>query len=153
MNQQLRTFFNSSVNARVRKMLPIFEKLKHKSDITLMDLQSLGVSTGEMEVAIKSTRKDSIGFTENQEARETVEKYIENGFKDLMKVYRITGFPINLPYSDMQFIGESVYATGVHKIASSSSATCDSTADFVLAAYVHPYPANIFSVWVVRGCA
>lgn len=148
INPQLKTFFNRSVNTRVRKMLPIFEKLKHKSEITVVDLQSLGVESSEMKVVAKNNRKDSISYNENQEARETAEKFIEDEFKDLMKVHRITGFPINLPYSDMQFIGESVFATGVHKISSSSVTSSDSTPEFVLATYVHPYPSNVYSVWI-----
>lgn len=137
----------------MRKILPIFEKLKHNIEITLDDLNSLGYSMtqSEFESSIKSShRTESNIFNTNKETRDLAERYIQNEFKELMNLNRITGFPLNLPYSDIQFISESVYATGVHKI-SSSNETNELNTEFVLAVYVHPYPANVFSVWVYIG--
>ncbi|XP_041646484.1 coiled-coil and C2 domain-containing protein 2A isoform X2 [Cheilinus undulatus] len=54
---------------------------------------------------------------------------------------RMTGFPLNLPFSEMRPIVEAVYSTGVHSILASN-------VEFALAVYVHPYPNNVLSVWV-----
>uniref|UniRef100_A0A3B4VDH7 Coiled-coil and C2 domain containing 2A n=1 Tax=Seriola dumerili TaxID=41447 RepID=A0A3B4VDH7_SERDU len=54
---------------------------------------------------------------------------------------RISGFPLHLPFSEIQPIIEAVYSTGVHNIQASN-------VEFALAVYVHPYPNNVLSVWV-----
>ncbi|XP_034566120.1 coiled-coil and C2 domain-containing protein 2A isoform X2 [Notolabrus celidotus] len=54
---------------------------------------------------------------------------------------RITGFPLNLPFSEIRPIVEAVYSTGVHNVHASN-------VEFALAVYVHPYPNNVLSVWV-----
>ncbi|XP_074523807.1 coiled-coil and C2 domain-containing protein 2A isoform X2 [Halichoeres trimaculatus] len=54
---------------------------------------------------------------------------------------RISGFPLNLPFSEIRPIEEAVYSTGVHNVHASN-------VEFALAVYVHPYPNNVFSVWV-----
>ena len=51
------------------------------------------------------------------------------------------GFPINLPYTEMEPIVDSVYATGVHNVESSD-------VEFALAVHVHPYPNSVLSVWI-----
>ncbi|XP_059197951.1 coiled-coil and C2 domain-containing protein 2A isoform X1 [Centropristis striata] len=54
---------------------------------------------------------------------------------------RISGFPLNLPFSEIRPIIEAVYSTGVHNVQASN-------VEFALAVYVHPYPNNVLSVWV-----
>uniref|UniRef100_A0A2R9BN77 Uncharacterized protein n=1 Tax=Pan paniscus TaxID=9597 RepID=A0A2R9BN77_PANPA len=54
---------------------------------------------------------------------------------------QVTGFPIQMPYIDVQSIIDAVYQTGIH------SAEFPQT-EFALAVYIHPYPNNILSVWV-----
>nr|XP_061833476.1 coiled-coil and C2 domain-containing protein 2A-like isoform X1 [Nerophis lumbriciformis] len=54
---------------------------------------------------------------------------------------RISGFPLNMPFSEMAPIVEAVYSTGVHT-------THSPNVEFALAVYVHPYPNNVLSVWV-----
>nr|XP_046248250.1 coiled-coil and C2 domain-containing protein 2A isoform X2 [Scatophagus argus] len=54
---------------------------------------------------------------------------------------RVSGFPLHLPFSEIQPIIEAVHSTGVHNIQTSN-------VEFALAVYVHPYPNNILSVWV-----
>lgn len=44
-------------------------------------------------------------------------------------------------YTDFNSVTEAVYATGVHLAE-------DKRVEFALAAYVHPYPSNVLSVWV-----
>ncbi|NXP19100.1 C2D2A protein, partial [Scytalopus superciliaris] len=55
--------------------------------------------------------------------------------------YRVSGFPIHMPYSEVTPLIEAVHSTGVHTIDVSS-------AEFALAVYVHPYPQNVLSVWI-----
>lgn len=52
----------------------------------------------------------------------------------------MTGFPLNMAYTDMDSITEAVYATGVHLVE-------DKRVEFASAVYVHPYPC-VLSVWV-----
>uniref|UniRef100_A0A8C6GJB2 Coiled-coil and C2 domain containing 2B n=1 Tax=Mus spicilegus TaxID=10103 RepID=A0A8C6GJB2_MUSSI len=54
---------------------------------------------------------------------------------------QVTGFPIQMPYTDVQAVIDAVYQTGLH--ASEFPQT-----EFALAVYIHPYPNNILSVWV-----
>ncbi|KAM4739626.1 coiled-coil and C2 domain-containing protein 2A isoform 2-T2 [Anableps anableps] len=61
--------------------------------------------------------------------------------QNLLGDYRIAGFPLHLPFSEIQPIVEAVHSTGVHNIHSSN-------VEFALAVYVHPYPNNVLSVWV-----
>ncbi|XP_058048283.1 coiled-coil and C2 domain-containing protein 2A isoform X5 [Ahaetulla prasina] len=55
--------------------------------------------------------------------------------------YRVSGFPIHLPFSDVASIVEAVYSTGVHKTEIPNT-------EFALAVYVHAYPKHILSVWI-----
>jgi coiled-coil and C2 domain-containing protein 2A len=59
----------------------------------------------------------------------------------ILNSYRLSGFPINLPYTKLSAIFDAVYATQVHALPSSDI-------EFALAARIHPYPNNILSVWV-----
>ncbi|XP_071395156.1 coiled-coil and C2 domain-containing protein 2A [Centroberyx affinis] len=61
--------------------------------------------------------------------------------QSLLGDYRIAGFPLHLPFSEIRPIIEAVYSTGVHNVEASN-------VEFALAVYVHPYPNNVLSVWV-----
>lgn len=61
--------------------------------------------------------------------------------EESFKSYKVSGFPLNLPFSDMASITEAVFSTGVH-----SQETSD--VEFALAVYVHGYSNNVMSVWV-----
>ncbi|KAM6185523.1 protein CC2D2B isoform 2-T2 [Rhynchocyon petersi] len=54
---------------------------------------------------------------------------------------QVTGFPIQMPYTDVQSVVDAVYQTGIH------SSELPQT-EFALAVYIHSYPNNILSVWV-----
>uniref|UniRef100_A0A8C0IZK3 Coiled-coil and C2 domain containing 2B n=1 Tax=Chelonoidis abingdonii TaxID=106734 RepID=A0A8C0IZK3_CHEAB len=54
---------------------------------------------------------------------------------------QVTGYPIQMPYTDLPSISEAVYQTGIH------SSEIPNT-EFALAVYIHPYPNNILSVWI-----
>ncbi|XP_032541704.1 coiled-coil and C2 domain-containing protein 2A isoform X2 [Chiroxiphia lanceolata] len=55
--------------------------------------------------------------------------------------YRVSGFPIHMPYSEVRPLIEAVHSTGVHSIDVSN-------VEFALAVYIHPYPQNVLSVWI-----
>ncbi|CAE1299282.1 CC2D2A [Acanthosepion pharaonis] len=55
--------------------------------------------------------------------------------------YKVSGFPINLPFTELSNIVEFVYATGVHNNDASNI-------EFALAVYIHAYPNNVLSVWI-----
>ncbi|XP_078071133.1 coiled-coil and C2 domain-containing protein 2A [Mustelus asterias] len=61
--------------------------------------------------------------------------------QSLLGDYRISGFPINLSFSELRPIVETVHSTGVHN-------TVIPHVEFALAVYVHPYPNNVLSVWI-----
>ncbi|CAO2585446.1 Protein CC2D2B [Lemmus lemmus] len=61
--------------------------------------------------------------------------------KDFQGTKAVTGFPIQMPYTDVQAVIDAVYQTGIH------SSEFPQT-EFALAVYIHPYPNNILSVWV-----
>uniref|UniRef100_A0A8C6RJ87 Coiled-coil and C2 domain containing 2B n=1 Tax=Nannospalax galili TaxID=1026970 RepID=A0A8C6RJ87_NANGA len=54
---------------------------------------------------------------------------------------KVAGFPIQMPYTDVQSIIDAVYQTGIHSSEFPMM-------EFALAVYIHPYPNNILSVWV-----
>ncbi|XP_035759352.1 coiled-coil and C2 domain-containing protein 2A [Egretta garzetta] len=55
--------------------------------------------------------------------------------------YRVSGFPMHMPFSEVTPLIEAVHSTGVHTIDVSN-------VEFALAVYVHAYPQNVLSVWV-----
>ncbi|XP_068599686.1 coiled-coil and C2 domain-containing protein 2A [Brachionichthys hirsutus] len=61
--------------------------------------------------------------------------------QSLLGNYRISGFPLHLPFSEIRPIIEAVHSTGVHNVQASN-------VEFALAVYVHPYPNNVLSVWL-----
>lgn len=64
--------------------------------------------------------------------------------KELQQVlgsYKLCGFPLNMPYTEMKALCDAVYATGVHEYESSD-------VEFALAVYVHPYPNSVLSIWI-----
>ncbi|XP_042763970.1 protein CC2D2B isoform X10 [Panthera leo] len=65
----------------------------------------------------------------------------EGEFERLLQFYWVTGFPIQMPYTDVQSIIDAVYQTGIHSSEFPQI-------EFALAVYIHPYPNNILSVWV-----
>ncbi|XP_060057979.1 protein CC2D2B [Erinaceus europaeus] len=65
----------------------------------------------------------------------------ESEFEKLLQFYWVTGFPLQMPYTDVQSVIDMVHQTGIH--ASEFPQT-----EFALAVYIHPYPNNILSVWV-----
>ncbi|KAF8782528.1 Coiled-coil and C2 domain-containing protein 2A [Argiope bruennichi] len=61
--------------------------------------------------------------------------------EQIMKQYKIDGFPLTMPYTDTDAVIETVFATGVHLNE-------DKNAEFSIAVYVHSYPCCVLAVWV-----
>uniref|UniRef100_A0A8C5TLA4 Coiled-coil and C2 domain containing 2A n=1 Tax=Malurus cyaneus samueli TaxID=2593467 RepID=A0A8C5TLA4_9PASS len=55
--------------------------------------------------------------------------------------YRVSGFPIHMPYSEVRPLIEAVHSTGVHTIDVPN-------VEFALAVYIHAYPQNVLSIWI-----
>eukprot|EP00965_Chrysotila_dentata_P067137 2222341-Pleurochrysis_carterae.AAC.1 len=55
--------------------------------------------------------------------------------------YRMVGLPINMPFTDTKPLIERVAATNIFL-------SDGPKIQFVLTAYVHAYPNNVFSAWV-----
>ncbi|XP_074397878.1 coiled-coil and C2 domain-containing protein 2A isoform X4 [Zonotrichia albicollis] len=55
--------------------------------------------------------------------------------------YRVSGFPIHMPYSEVRPLIEAVHSTRVHTIDVSN-------VEFALAVYIHAYPQNVLSIWI-----
>uniref|UniRef100_W5MK02 C2 domain-containing protein n=1 Tax=Lepisosteus oculatus TaxID=7918 RepID=W5MK02_LEPOC len=58
-----------------------------------------------------------------------------------MKEYKVTGFPLHIPYVDMETVIETVYSTRIHSTEIPET-------EFALAVYINPYPNNILSLWI-----
>lgn len=54
---------------------------------------------------------------------------------------QVSGFPLNVPFVDLDTIVEAVFSTGVH-----SQDTSD--IEFALAVYVHGYSNSVLSIWI-----
>ncbi|XP_036083416.1 coiled-coil and C2 domain-containing protein 2A isoform X2 [Rousettus aegyptiacus] len=72
---------------------------------------------------------------------EDVEDAHRAGLRRQLGDYRLSGFPLHMPYSDLGPLVEAVYSTGVHNTDAPS-------VEFALAVYIHPYPKNVLSVWI-----
>ncbi len=68
---------------------------------------------------------------------------IQNTLYDFL-VFQLTGFPLQMPYTDIQPVLDAVYSTGVHNCE-------DPEVEFALAVYMHPYPNSVVAVWVYVG--
>ncbi|XP_073678752.1 coiled-coil and C2 domain-containing protein 2A [Garra rufa] len=87
-----------------------------------------------------STLRQFLPKLELSGGREVAEEH-RLELQSLLGEYRISGFPLHVPFSEIQPIVEAVHSTGVHKVEAPN-------VEFALAVYVHPYPGNVLSVWV-----
>ncbi|XP_077081054.1 coiled-coil and C2 domain-containing protein 2A isoform X2 [Siphateles boraxobius] len=87
-----------------------------------------------------STLRQFLPKLELSGGREVAEEH-RLELQSLLGEYRISGFPLHLPFSEIRPIIEAVHSTGVHKAEAPN-------VEFALAVHVHPYPGNVLSVWV-----
>ncbi|KAK3518815.1 hypothetical protein QTP70_014874 [Hemibagrus guttatus] len=87
-----------------------------------------------------STLRHFLPKLERSGGREVTEEH-RLELQSLLGDYRISGFPLHLPFSEIRPIVEAVHSTGVHSVEAPN-------VEFALAVYVHPYPNNVLSVWV-----
>ncbi|XP_014273915.1 coiled-coil and C2 domain-containing protein 2A [Halyomorpha halys] len=59
----------------------------------------------------------------------------------ILASYKMSGFPINMPYSSPSELVDAVKSTGVHMNDAPEI-------EFSIAVYIHPFPNNVISVWV-----
>lgn len=62
----------------------------------------------------------------------------------ILASYKLSGFPINMSFTDMPPVSEAVFSTGVHSLE-------DPDVEFALAVHIHPYPQGVFSLWIYVG--
>lgn len=62
----------------------------------------------------------------------------------ILTSYKLSGFPINMSFTEVPPVSEAVYSTGVHTIE-------DPDVEFALAVHIHPYPQGVFSLWIYVG--
>ncbi|XP_043080753.1 coiled-coil and C2 domain-containing protein 2A isoform X3 [Puntigrus tetrazona] len=87
-----------------------------------------------------STLRQFLPKLELSGGREVAEEH-RLELQSLLGEYRISGFPLHLPFSEIRPIVEAVHSTGVHKVEAPN-------VEFALAVHVHPYPGDVLSVWV-----
>jgi coiled-coil and C2 domain-containing protein 2A len=80
-------------------------------------------------------------LTRIEKSRDEVINTQPEELAQILNSYRMSGFPINLPYTNINAIFDAVYATQVHAIPSSDI-------EFALAAHIYAYPNTVLSVWV-----
>lgn len=68
-------------------------------------------------------------------------KIANDKFTAIMATYKLSGFPLNMPYISLSSIVERVKCTGIHLNA-------DNKVEFALAAHIQQYPNNVLSVWI-----
>ena len=61
--------------------------------------------------------------------------------QDVLSHYRVTGFPLQMSYTDMDSVTEALFATSVH-------VTDDPKVEFAVAVHLTAYPANVISLSV-----
>ncbi|XP_064486187.1 coiled-coil and C2 domain-containing protein 2A-like isoform X2 [Ornithodoros turicata] len=60
---------------------------------------------------------------------------------ELSASYKISGFPLSMGFTTVDAVVETILSTGVHL-------TQENAVEFALAVNVHPYPCNVFAIWV-----
>ncbi|XP_053676351.1 coiled-coil and C2 domain-containing protein 2A [Anopheles nili] len=68
------------------------------------------------------------------------EGYVDN-FGQMFVSYKVNGFPINLPHSNLSTIVAQVKGTGIHL-------NSEAAVEFALGVYIKDYPSNVYSVWI-----
>lgn len=58
--------------------------------------------------------------------------------------FQLSGFPINMSFTEVPPVSEAVFSTGVHTIE-------DPDVEFALAVHIHPYPQGVLSLWIYVG--
>lgn len=110
--------------------LKVWDQLRAWRDLKLTKKNSdLCVALREILVNMEKNRKKLLDNNEPDQ------------LKPLMSIYRISGYPINIPYTNIKQVIEAVYATQVHALPTND-------VEFGVAVHIHPYPNTIMSVWI-----
>ena len=133
-----KTFFNRSCTLRIKKILPRLEERRS------------GLTTGQSSSKKRTTRR--MDRKQQQQPKDRPQSSSSDGSEvkellELQSLYKMTGFPLNLSFSNLKAVSDAVLSTGVHQVDSGYD-SLSSTTEFVVAVYVHAYPCNIISLWV-----
>lgn len=88
-----------------------------------------------------SVLRDILAEMEKNKEMRDDQTIIDARLADLLKSYRVSGFPLNMPYTSMDAILEAVHATQVHAIPSNDI-------EYIIAVNIIPYPNTVLSVWI-----
>ena len=84
-----------------------------------------------------------------------IEETILEEMGEMSSLYRLVGYPLHVsPMINFEHISHLIYSIGLHSIGVANGVTesaAKSNTEFVISAYVHPYPANVYSVWIYIG--
>ncbi|XP_052864196.1 coiled-coil and C2 domain-containing protein 2A [Anopheles cruzii] len=69
------------------------------------------------------------------------DRHMVENFGQMFVSYKINGFPINMPYTNLPSIVAQVKGTGIHL-------NSENGVEFALGVYIKDYPCNVYSVWV-----
>lgn len=94
-----------------------------------------------------------------------IEEALLQELAEVHSVHSIVGYPLHVsPLIDFEQIAQLIYSTGVHLLDATlssglpermtnlqSSSISPAMLEYVVATYVHVYPANVHSIWVYLG--
>lgn len=89
-----------------------------------------------------------------------IEEALFEELAQVHSVHSIVGYPLHVsPLFDFEQIAQMVYSTGVHLLDATFSGAermnnlqnNPAMLEYVVATYVHSYPANVHSIWVYVG--
>ncbi|XP_063726786.1 coiled-coil and C2 domain-containing protein 2A-like isoform X2 [Symsagittifera roscoffensis] len=124
------------------KRLEIQDRIEKNVRDKLMEWRARFVTRWNRHCQVKF--RDLLPKLETSRSSQNNQKHQEY-LKTLLDQHQVSGFPLNMPLTTMQAILDEVHSTGVHLAPGSD-------VEFALAVYLHPYPNNIFSVWVYVAC-
>lgn len=111
-----------------------------------MESSVSGISSNIQETATAKPKKKGKKMKSTQSFEtETLESDLRE-LEQMTLINRLTGFPMNMPFSDLKSISDAIFSTGVHETASLEESKTN--VEFVVAVHIHPYPCNVLSVWI-----
>lgn len=94
-----------------------------------------------------------------------LEEALLSELDEITTVHHLVGYPLHVsPMVDFEQIAAVVRSTGLHSIdannnssgrdnsgSSSNTSNTSKMVEFIISVYVHPYPANVHSIWIYAG--
>lgn len=95
-------------------------------------------------IDVEGSNSVSMRSTTSDNAMDQIQAIIRNRCKTLLKTRQLKGYPMNLPFSDVDAVLEQIKAVGIHEIKATD-------VQFVLAVRAFPLVNNAISLWVFVG--